>query len=1058
MHKLQFDAVIFDLDGVITQTASVHCKAWKLMFDEYLKNHYKKKDNPYIPFNKVDDYLKYIDGKPRYDGVRSFLYSRNIKLPTGYTTDNSNKETICGLGNKKNKIFNNLINKDPVKVFHSTVKLIKKLKQIGIKVGVCTSSKNCEHILKSVDLYHFFNTFVDAIVAEQLKLNGKPEPDIFEHACKNLEVSINRSVIIEDAVSGVQAGKSGNFGLVIGIARENNKLALLKNGADIVVKDLCEININTIENWFSEGLKKQNWSLSYYGLLENNESTIESHLAVGNGYFCSRGSLEELSAGNINYPGTYISRVYNKLESKINGKKVVNEDLVNCPNWLPIIFKLGKDNWLDYSNVKIIFSKRTLFFNNGVLYKKIIIRDKKGRETLIESKRIASMENPHLAALRYNITALNYSDTITVKTGLDGNIINNGVKRYSSYNSKHLEIIDTFCENNISQIKMRTNNSNIRIEENCKLIVYSNYNKIFPEMISCKSNNSIFTVFNKKITEGSTITIDKIVSVFTSNHKDYSDTKDKSKIFPEKIKSFEDVMAKSEKKWDDIWKKVDIQIQGDRLTQKLLRFNLYHLLISVSPHNVNIDSGYPGRGLHGEAYRGHIFWDEIFILPIYFLHYPEVAKSILLYRYKRLDMARKNAADNGFKGAMFPWQSGSTGAEESQEVHLNPLTDKWGPDYSRLQRHVSLSIAYNIWYYYWFTWDKSFLIENGAEMFFEICRFWADISEYNSKTNRYEIRNLMGPDEFHEKNTDNKEGGLKDNSYTNIMVVWLFNKAFKIIDLLGQKEVKDVFNKIKIKKEELSRWDDIRKKINLILSDKGILSQFDGYFTLKELDWDEYKRKYKNIYRMDRILRSEGKSADDYKVSKQADALMILYNLTNKEINNIFNQINYKMRKDFVQSNFNYYFNRTSHGSTLSRVVHSYIANLIEEKETGWKLFIEVLKSDYMDIQGGTTGEGIHPGVMAGSVLLILCSYIGLELRNDVIQINPSLPGNWEKIKFNFLFRGDKYSFVITCKYIKIAISSKTQKIFSIIVNKVKYFINAGEHKNISYEKKREKK
>ena len=179
---------------------------------------------------------------------------------------------------------------------------------------------------------------------------------------------------------------------------------------------------------------------------------------------------------------------------------------------------------------------------------------------------------------------------------------------------------------------------------------------------------------------------------------------------------------------------INITIEGDRFAQKLLRMHLYHLMVSASQYNVDIDAGITARGLHGEAYRGHIFWDELFILPFYDIHFKDTAKSLLLYRYRRLQKAREYAKEYGYKGAMYPWQTGSEGSEETQILHLNPVSGIWGDDYSSLQRHVSLAVAYNIWQYYWITEDRDFLSQYGAEMFFEICRFWASKSKFLLKT------------------------------------------------------------------------------------------------------------------------------------------------------------------------------------------------------------------------------------------------------------------------------------------------------------------------------------
>ena len=239
--KITFDAVVFDLDGVITKTAKTHAAAWKKMFDDYLKEKEKEHGKPFNEFTQKD-YLEYVDGKPRYKGVESFLKSRGIDLPWGDVKDAPGKETVCGLGNKKNEAFREVLKKEGAEVYPSTVKLLKELKNAGIKLGVASSSKNCKAVLEAVDLEKYFETRVDGVVSAELGLNGKPEPDIFTTACENMGVSPENSIVVEDAVSGVQAGSKGNFGLTLGIAREDNIEELRKNGADVVVEDLEEVN------------------------------------------------------------------------------------------------------------------------------------------------------------------------------------------------------------------------------------------------------------------------------------------------------------------------------------------------------------------------------------------------------------------------------------------------------------------------------------------------------------------------------------------------------------------------------------------------------------------------------------------------------------------------------------------------------------------------------------------------------------------------------------------------------------------------------------------------
>ncbi|UAY51538.1 HAD family hydrolase [Ferruginibacter albus] len=243
---LNFDAVIFDMDGVITKTATVHSLAWTKMFNEYLQSREKKYKEPFKEFTHVNDYLPYVDGRPRYQGVDRFLKSRNIDIPFGDANDAPDAETVCGLGNRKNEFFNKILEEDGVELYDSTIALVNELLAKGIKVGVATSSKNCDIILGKAGIQNLFQTQVDGVVSANLGLKGKPEPDIFTTAADNLEVAYDRAVIVEDAVSGVQAGAKGNFGLVIGIAREHNADELKDNGADIVVEDLSQLSIDEI--------------------------------------------------------------------------------------------------------------------------------------------------------------------------------------------------------------------------------------------------------------------------------------------------------------------------------------------------------------------------------------------------------------------------------------------------------------------------------------------------------------------------------------------------------------------------------------------------------------------------------------------------------------------------------------------------------------------------------------------------------------------------------------------------------------------------------------------
>jgi beta-phosphoglucomutase family hydrolase len=241
ISRTEFDAVLLDLDGVITDTAALHAACWKQMFDEYLQGRATQRNEIFRPFDIAADYRLYVDGKPRFDGVRDFLQSRGILLPYGRPDDSSEVETVCGLGNRKNDLVNRAIQEVGVQPYQGTVKLIHQLRRQGFKLAVVTSSQNCATVLTAAKLTTCFDVQVDGNVSRANQLAGKPAPDTFLMAAKLLGVESDRAVVIEDAISGVQAGLAGNFGLVIGVARHDNSEDLYRIGAHLVVTDLGEL-------------------------------------------------------------------------------------------------------------------------------------------------------------------------------------------------------------------------------------------------------------------------------------------------------------------------------------------------------------------------------------------------------------------------------------------------------------------------------------------------------------------------------------------------------------------------------------------------------------------------------------------------------------------------------------------------------------------------------------------------------------------------------------------------------------------------------------------------
>jgi alpha,alpha-trehalase len=441
------------------------------------------------------------------------------------------------------------------------------------------------------------------------------------------------------------------------------------------------------------------------------------------------------------------------------------------------------------------------------------------------------------------------------------------------------------------------------------------------------------------------------------------------------------------------------------LGMDVLNLHIFHLLQTLSPHTAALDVGVPARGLHGEAYRGHVFWDELFVFPLLNLRLPRLARALLRYRYRRLSEARFAAREAGFAGAMFPWQSASDGREETQQRHLNPRSGRWNPDNSSLQRHVNAAIAYNVWQYYQVTGDLDFLAGFGAELIIEIARFWSSISRYDRALDRYEICGVMGPDEYHDAYPGAPSPGLDNNTYTNVMAVWVLCRALELLELLPSDRREDIHDRLSLTREEIERWEDISRKMRLIFHEDGVMSQFEGYEQLEELDWDAYRSRYRDISRLDRILESEGDTPNRYKVSKQADVLMLFYLLSADHLAEIVSRLGYSFDEETIPQTINYYVDRTAHGSTLSRVVHSWVLAR-SDRSRSWGFFVEALESDISDVQDGTTPEGIHLGAMAGTVDLLQRCYAGLEVRDDVLWLDPQLPTDLTRLEFSVLYRG----------------------------------------------------
>jgi alpha,alpha-trehalase len=592
-----------------------------------------------------------------------------------------------------------------------------------------------------------------------------------------------------------------------------------------------------------------------------------------------------------------------------------------------------------------------------------------------------------------------------VISALDGRVMNRGVARYRQLEGRHLEPdLTRAIGPDAIALRARTRHSHIYIAEAARTRVYGEHEVVSVDRDFYQMDNYIHETLTFSVKEKSPVRVEKMVAFYTSRDNAINEPLGNAIKAVGRYEPFAEAFDHHARAWDELWSVCDVRIPKDERVQLLVRLHISHILQVCSPHTADLDAGVPARGLNGEAYRGHVFWDELYIYPFLDFRLPEITRELLMYRYRRLDEARAAAKEAGYRGAMYPWQSGSDGQEETQVVHLNPRSGRWDRDLSHNQRHVGAAIFYNIWRYYQATEDYEFLLGYGAEMMLEIARFWSSIAKFNPDRRRYEIHGVMGPDEFHEKYPDSEEEGLRNNAYTNVMIAWLCETALEVIERLPERRRRSLCAKIGLSEDEIQIWEDMSHKMFVPFHGDGLISQFEGYEDLEELDWEAYRAKYGNIQRLDRILRAEGDSPDRYKLSKQADALMLFFLFAEEELRRLFERLGYEYAADTARKNIAYYEPRTTHGSTLSFVVHAAILADLDPKSS-WDMFIAALESDVGDIQGGTTREGIHMGVMAGALDLIQRGYVGAEIQDGVLSFTPKPNERLDGLSLRLRFR-----------------------------------------------------
>jgi trehalose/maltose hydrolase-like predicted phosphorylase len=735
---------------------------------------------------------------------------------------------------------------------------------------------------------------------------------------------------------------------------------------------------------------------------------------LGNGRFATRGSAPESSADDVHYPGTYAAGVYNRLTSSLGEREVQSEDLVNLPNWLSLTFRIQGGQWFDARAVDLLAYRQELDLRTGTLSRRVRFRSAEGFLSTLIQRRFVSMDDPRFAGLETTVVAEDWSGPLEVRSGIDGDVVNGGVPRYRDLANRHLIHLERGpVDEDAVRLVVETSQSHIRVglATRTKAFVGSEPASAHTELVD--EHGWIGHAISLDLERGQAVKIEKVATLFTSRDQAVSDPGSEAATWVARADPFDRLLERHGRVWERTWERFDIGIAGNERTQLILRLHVFHLVQTVSQHTIELDVGVPARGLHGEAYRGHIFWDELFIFPLLNYRLPILTRSLLEYRHRRLPEARWAARSHGLRGALFPWQSGSNGREETQRFHLNPRSGRWLADHSHLQRHVNLAIAYNVWQYFQVTGDVAFLRHHGAELIVECARLFSSLATYDEERERYDILGVLGPDEYHDGYPDRDEPGLDNNAYTNVMTAWMMSRTLDAVDALPRHLRAELGEELGVTGEELDQWDELSRRIFVPFHD-GVISQFEGYADLQELDWDAYRDRYGDIGRLDRILEAEGDTPNRYKLSKQADLLMLFYLLSSQELATVFERLGYPFEpQEDIPRNVDYYLSRTAHGSTLSRVVIAWVLARLDRARS-WDHMAAALESDVADVQGGTTREGIHLGAMAGTVDIVQRAYTGIAVREDCLWFDPALPTQLTHLDVELHYRGHRIRVQVT--------------------------------------------
>jgi len=737
-----------------------------------------------------------------------------------------------------------------------------------------------------------------------------------------------------------------------------------------------------IKNFYSKYNADGSWLIEEKDWVRSLQGVRESQFALGNGFLGSRGILEEIPYDAS--PGTYLAGIYDKIGSQVS-------ELVNLPN--PFNFKVTvRGEKIGAGSMNILKHERILNMQRGLLSRRTIYRDSKKRRYDYQSIRFVSMHDKNIGVMQIILTPIDDKARLSIHTGIDTSVHNAGI--VTEGRKKHFRIKEVGQADNAGYLAIETFEKSYSVIYRSGFYFQTKNKKVF-----AKDN-----IFEFKLEKKQTIVFTKIFYInHISSDEDFNKIK---KLSEKKFKkafrcSFDILVKKHINAWEGLWKIAGISIRNESdEIEKNLRFNIYHMLICAKDNEGFSSIG--ARTLSGEGYRGHIFWDtETFLLPFYIYTFPNIARSLLLYRYKRLDEARRKAKGLKYKGAMFPWESAASGKEE---------TPGWAKDLDgqiikihtgKKEHHITADIAFAFYHYYLVTGDEKFMEDFGYEVLFETARFWASRVEYNKKKHKYEIKHVIGPDEFHKD--------INNNAFTNMMAKWnllIASRMFNKIKKAKSKVYSRLAAKLKIGINEVKKWEQITPRICMTVRKDKVIEQFDGFFRKKKIKIDKFNRN-------SMPLLPKGIKVKHYantQLVKQADVLMLVYFLSD-----IFSH-------ESKKRNYYYYIDRTLHKSSLSPSIHALTGLGVGDFNRAYQYFNMSLHTDISNIHGNTC-EGIHAACLGGVWQVVVNGFAGVRIERGILSINPRVPKNWRKMLFSLNWRGNILTLEITNARIKIKVS-----------------------------------